>query len=53
MSTPTPTPLNGTGINNLTNFMNISNTTVKLIIVVGIFIILFISVGYIIKKKRR
>ena len=46
-------PSPNTGINNLINFLGTSSSQVQLIIVVGIFIIIFISVGYIIKRKRR
>jgi hypothetical protein len=49
----TPTPINDTGINNILNFMTVSNSQVQLVIVVGIFIIFFISVGYIFKRRKR
>lgn len=46
-------PSPDTAINNLTKFMNTSSSQVQLIIVVGLFVILFISVGYILSRKRR
>lgn len=49
MSTPSP----NLAINNLTNFLGVSSYSVQLILVVGIFIMIFISVGYLINKKRR
>lgn len=49
----TPTPQTGTAINNLTNFMGISGTQVQLIIVVGLFIMIFISAGYLFNKRRK
>ncbi len=49
MSTPSP----NSAINNLTNFLGVSSYSVQLILVVGIFIMIFISVGYLINKKRR
>ena len=50
MSTPTPTY--DTGINNILKFMSVSGSQVQLIIVVGLFIIIFISVGYIFKRRK-
>ena len=46
-------PSPNTGINNLLSFMGSSGSQVQLIIVVGIFVLIFISVGYIFSKKRR
>ena len=46
-------PSPDTGINNLTNFLGGSGSTVQLIIVVGIFIIMFISVGYLFNRRKR
>ena len=48
----TSTPINDTGINNILKFMSISGSQVQLILVVGLFIIIFISVGYIFKRRR-
>ena len=46
------TPLTDTGINNILKFMSVSGSQVQLIIVVGLFIIIFISVGYIFKRRK-
>ena len=46
-------PSPDTGINNLKNFMNISGSQVQLIIVVGIFIIMIITVGYLFKRRKK
>lgn len=51
MSTPTPTI--DTPLNNIFSFIHTSNTNVQLIIVVGIFIIIFIGFIYITKHRRK
>ena len=51
MSTPTPTY--NTGINNLTNFMNMSNSQVQLVIIGVIVVVMFIAIGYIFSRRKR
>jgi len=49
----TPTPIVSNGINNLTNFLGSSNYYVALTLVVGMFILVMIVIGYTIKVMRR
>jgi hypothetical protein len=51
MSTPTPTT--GTGLNNIFSFIGQSNQTIQLVIIGGLFILVFIGIAIYFKKLRR
>jgi hypothetical protein len=56
MSTPTPTitstPINDTGINNIFSFIGTSSTNIQLLIVAGIIITVFISIVYLMHRRK-
>jgi heme/copper-type cytochrome/quinol oxidase subunit 2 len=52
ISTPTPTPTNGTSLSNLFSFIGNSTYTVQLLIVGGFIVVLFIAV-FMLRKRRK
>jgi|GEM_PF-6863414 hypothetical protein len=51
MSTPTPTPITDTPLNNLFSFISNSSNQIQLLIIGGLVVTLFIIILYI-KNKR-
>jgi hypothetical protein len=53
MSTPTPTPINGTGLKNIFSFIGSSTAQIQLLIVGGLVVLVFVATAVFFSKRRK